>query len=186
MSAPDGNSGAAPAPTDPNAPTFGGEPIFVEAPDGPTPEQAAADLHALDALMESQVPKSPEAYSTPDGLSGVAPVDMQVWKGIAHSERFAPSEFAQFATALSIAARDAERGYGPSDVGYQDKTLSQLKRAWGDDYDKQLGYARAEAKMLMQKYPQVRELFTNTLAGNSEFVTRILAQRGERRANRSK
>jgi hypothetical protein len=117
-------------------------------------------------------------------LQGLAAVDLAPWRAIAFAERFAPPEFSQFATALSIAARDAERGYTAGDAGYKARTIEQLRRAWGDGYDKQIGYARAEAKLLSERHPRFRELVTDTLAGNSEFVIRILAARGERRAHR--
>jgi len=175
--------GAAQAVVDPKAPLID-QPVLIEKTYEVAPEQVADDLRALDNLMQSQAPRSAGAYSIPDGLHALAAVDMAPWRAIAHNEKFAPSEFAQFATALSIAARDSERGYTVSDRGYQSKTVEQLRRAWGDGYDKQIGFARSEAKMLMEKYPQVRELLEGTIAGNSEFVIRILANRGERRANR--
>ena len=167
---------AAPAIVDQNAPSLADQPVIVERSYEPSPEH--------DAVYLAQVPKGPEGYRIPDALQGLAPAEVQEWRALAFSERLGQAELDQFAYALKGAVQDHARGYSTTDEGYKARTEEQLRRDWGGDYDRQIGYARAEAKMLIQKYPKVGELLGTTIAGSSVSMIKILALRYERRLAR--
>ena len=174
----------APAIADQNAPSLADMPVVVEVSDEPTPERIAAEQRELDAVYLAQVPKAPEGYRIPDALQGLAPAEVQEWRSLAFTERLGQAELDQFAYALKGAVQDHARGYSVEDAGFRARTEEQLRRDWGGDYDRQIGYARAEAKMLIEKYPKVGELLGTTIAGSSVSMIKILALRHERRLAR--
>jgi len=173
---------AAPTTADQNA-SLADQPVLIEKSYEPSPDQITADLRELDAVYLAQVPKAPEGYRMPDALQGLAPAEWQEWRTIAHAEQFGQAELDQFAYALKNAAQDHARGYSVEDAGFRARTEEQLRHDWGGDYERQLGYARAEAKILA-KHPKLGELLGTTLAGSSVSMIKILAHRHERRLAR--
>lgn len=166
----------------------------------PAPDPVAAALTESEVLshadqgqaeygrsMEADVPTHPSLYKVPDvaGADPHAAATLANLQGVAHAEGLSRTEFSQFAVAFGVAQREALNGT-QLDESYTARCNDRLRKAWGADYDRQLGFAQSAAKAFIARDPSLHHVFAETVAGSNEFVVRAMATLGQRRAFKSK